>query len=183
MGDKGELCVIPIDTQLHTMKKIIGITALFLSGFASAQSMLGKGGKQLNAGFGLSSWGLPVYVGMDFGVHEDISVGFEGSFRAYRHRYASVYYNHSIIGLSGNANYHFNTLFHMPEEFDLYAGLNVGFYIWNSPRDYYGPSSSGLGFGGQLGFRYYFNENFGLNLEGGTGNAFSGGKFGITYKF
>lgn len=154
-----------------------------ISGLTYAQSMLGKGGKQLNAGFGLSSWGLPVYVGMDFGVHQDISVGFEASFRSYRHRYASAYYNHSILGFAGNANYHFNTLFHMPQEFDLYAGINVGFYVWNSPNDYYGPSSTGLRLGGQIGFRYYFNEQFAINLEAGGGKALSGGKIGITYKF
>ncbi|MGV3631429.1 MAG: hypothetical protein ACO1O6_09485 [Bacteroidota bacterium] len=165
------------------MKKISLIAMLLVSGLTYSQSMLGKGGKQLNAGFGLSSWGLPVYVGMDFGVHEDISLGFEASFRSYHHRYAHVYYNHSIIGICGNANYHFNSLLKIPEKFDLYAGINVGFYIWNSPHDYYGPGTSGLGIGGQLGFRYYFNEKFAINLEGGGGNAFSGGKLGITYKF
>lgn len=164
------------------MKRTLIFTVLFFSGFASSQSMLGKGGKQLNAGFGMSSWGLPVYAGMDFGVHKDVSLGVEASFRSYRHRFDGYYYNHSIIGISGNFNYHFNTLFSMPKEFDIYAGINAGFYIWNSPNNYYGNQTSGLGLGAQLGFRYYFNQKFGINLEAGGGNAFSGGKLGITYK-
>ncbi|MCE3295231.1 MAG: hypothetical protein K0R65_945 [Crocinitomicaceae bacterium] len=165
------------------MKKIILFTMLLVSGLTYSQSMLGKGGKQLNAGFGMSSWGLPIYVGVDFGVHEDVSLGVEASFRSYRDRWGGIYYNHSVMGFSGNVNYHFNTLLKMPQEFDLYAGLNVGFYIWNSPSNYYGSHTSGLGYGGQIGFRYYFNSKFAINLEGGSGNAFSGGKLGITYKF
>jgi hypothetical protein len=42
---------------------------------------------------------------------------------------------------------------------------------------------SGLGLGAQIGGRYFFKDNFGLNLEFGGGNALSGGKFGITYIF
>lgn len=156
-----------------------------VSGYTISQSMLGKGGKQLNAGFGLSSWGLPVYVGLDFGVHPDVSVGFEASYRSYKEhwKFDDKRYTHSVMGLSGNANYHFNSILNIPQEWDLYAGLNIGFYVWNSSADYPGDHTSGLGLGAQIGVRYYFNERFALNLEGGGGNAFSGGKFGITYKF
>jgi len=39
-----------------------------------------------------------------------------------------------------------------------------------------------LGIGGQIGGRYYFTEKFGVNLEFGGGNAYSGGKLGISIK-
>ncbi|TNE53643.1 MAG: hypothetical protein EP338_10355 [Bacteroidetes bacterium] len=165
------------------MKNLVIVSLVSLSAcFINAQSMLGKGGKQVNAGVGLSSWGIPVYAGMDFGVHPDISVGFEGSYRSYKEhwKFDDRKYRHSIMGFSGNVNYHFNTLLNIPKEWDLYAGANIGFYVWNSSSDYPGDHTSGLGLGGQLGIRYYFNEKFGLNLEGGGGNAFSGGKFGIS---
>lgn len=164
------------------MKKLLLSIFLLSSALSFGQYMLGKGEKQLNAGVGFSSWGLPVYIGMDFGVGKDISLGAELSFRSYSDRWLDKKYKHNVIGISGNANYHFNSLLNIPEQFDFYAGLNVGFYYWTSDADYYGDNTSGLGLGGQIGFRYYWNERMGINLEGGGGNAFSGGKLGITVK-
>ena len=162
------------------MKKILLISSLFISVTSFSQSMLGKGGSQLNAGVGLSSWGLPVYIGFDYGVHKDVSLGMELSYRSYNERYNNYHYKNTIWGISGNANYHFNSIFKIPKNWDIYAGLNIGFYIWDTDDNYLGNHSSGLGIGGQVGIRYYFSDRFGLNLEGGGGNAFSGGKFGVT---
>ena len=162
---------------------IIVLLTIFTVDAVEAQSPLAKGGKQLNAGVGFSGWGVPIYVGMDFGVQKDISIGFEGSFRSYNQNIAGTSFNSTIIGISGNGNYHFNTLLEIPSNWDFYAGLNLGFYFWSSPSGYPGNGSSGVGLGGQVGGRYFFKNNFGLNLEFGGGNAFNGGKFGITYIF
>jgi len=148
-----------------------------------AQGPIAKGQVQLNAGLGFSSWGIPLYVGLDFGVHKDVTVGGELSFRSYREDWEGDNYHHSVIGISGNANYHFNSLLNIPTNWDFYAGLNIGFYIWNSPEEYGGGENSGVGIGGQVGGRYYFTDKFGINLEFGGGNAFSGGKFGISVRF
>jgi outer membrane immunogenic protein len=165
------------------MKKTITlIIALLASISMYAQAPIAVGQSQFNAGVGLSSWGVPVYVGFDYGVHPDITLGAEASFRSYRNNWSNRRYNHSIIGISGNANYHLNRILDIPSNWDLYAGLNIGFYIWNSPDGYEGTRSSGLGVAAQVGGRYYFSEKFGLNLEFGGGNAFSGGKFGISIK-
>ena len=149
----------------------------------NGQSPISKGSKQLNAGVGFSGWGVPIYVGMDFGVPKDITLGFEVSFRSLNENYFNTRYNSSIIGISGNGNYHFNRILEIPSDWDFYAGLNLGYYIWQTPTDYRGNGSSELGLGAQIGGRYFINDNFGLNLEFGGGNAFSGGKFGITYIF
>ncbi len=148
-----------------------------------AQSPIPKGKSQFNAGLGLSSWGVPVYLGLDFGVHDDITVGAELSYRGYHDRINSVKYDHSVIGISGNGNYHFNSLLNIPSNWDFYAGLNLGFYIWESAKDYPGSHTSGLGLGAQVGGRYYFTDGVGVNLEFGGGNAFSGGKVGISILF
>lgn len=163
--------------------KVLLPILLFVASMATAQNPLAGGRTQLNAGVGLSSRGVPVYVGFDFGVHRDISVGFEVSFRGY-HEYwkKQVYYQHWITGISGNANYHFNRILNIPSSWDFYAGLNLGFFIYRSPDGYPGDRSSGLGIGGQVGGRYYFNDKFGINLEFGGGNAFANGKFGISVK-
>jgi outer membrane immunogenic protein len=166
------------------MKNFIFTLMLFTLGtYALAQYPLAKGQNQVNVGFGFSSWGLPVYIGLDHGVHQDISIGGELSFRSYRERYKDYKYNHSVMGASFNGNYHFNTLLDMPsEEWDLYAGLNVGFLYFSSPKDYPGGLRSGLGLGAQVGGRYYFNSKVGINLELGGSNLFAGGKFGLTIK-
>ncbi len=164
------------------MKKlslIVGI--IMMSAIVFAQAPLKKGEKHLNAGVGLSNHGIPIYAGMEFGIGNDITVGFEGSFRFYSESFGGYSYSHTIIGLSGRGDYHFNRLLEIPSNFDFYGGANIGFNIWNSPSEYGGSSASGLGIGIQLGGRYFFQNNLGLNFEIGGGNALTGAKFGITY--
>jgi len=165
-----------IKKQALTFILVIATSVVF------AQSPVSKGESQINVGIGLSSWGVPVYLGFDHGVHPDITLGAELSFRSYNDNWHNDKYHHSIIGISGNANYHFNTVLNIPSPWDFYAGLNLGFYNWSSPNDYEGSHTSGLGLGAQIGGRYYFSNKVGINLEFGGGNAFSGGKFGITIK-
>jgi hypothetical protein len=50
-------------------------------------------------------------------------------------------------------------------------------------KNYNSTEDSNIGLGVQIGGRYFFNKNFGINIEGGGGNATSGAKIGITYKF
>ncbi len=166
------------------MKKFYLILVLLFSTTAIfAQSgPISKGQAQLNLGVGFSSWGIPVYFGFDVGVHPNVTLGAELSYRGYDDNWHNDNYHHSIIGFSGNANYHFNNVLNIPAPWDFYAGLNLGFYTWNSPKDYDGNSSSGIGLGGQIGARYYFSNAVGINLEFGGGNAFSGGKIGLTIK-
>lgn len=165
------------------MKKLLFSTALLLTlAVAYCQNPLPVGKAQFNIGLGLSEWGVPVYGGLDFGVHKDITIGGELSFRSYRENWKNNRYRHSIIGISGNANYHFNTIMHIPSQYDFYAGVNLGYYSWRSPDGYYGDHTSGVGLAAQIGGRYYFTNKVGLNLEFGGGNAFSGGKIGLTIK-
>lgn len=165
------------------MKKfIIALSFVLVSGFAFSQSPLYVGTSQLNLGLGLSDSGIPLFIGFDHQVGRDVSLGAELSYRGYNEHWSDDYYNHNIIGISGNANYHFNHLFGMSPRWDLYAGANVGFYYWTSPDGYNGNHSSGLGLGGQIGGRYYISNILGVNLEFGGGNAFSGGKLGLSFR-
>jgi outer membrane immunogenic protein len=160
--------------KLLLVFSILGATVAF------AQAPPGKGGKQLNAGLGLSSWGVPVYVGLDFGVHPDITIGPEISFRSYRPRYFGDRYNRNVTKIGFNGNYHFNTLLNIPSEWNFYAGLTLGYYIW-SGDDYPGANTSVMRLSAQIGGRYFFSDKFGLNLEFGGGYV-TDGKFGITLK-
>jgi len=166
------------------MKKLfLAIAFLLFFGVSFSQSALPKGRAQLNAGVGFSSHGIPLYIGFDYAVHRDVTIGAEFSFRAYNEDHKDHEYHHNVLGFTGNANYHFNTILNIPQNWDFYAGLNLGFYVWNSPDDYDGDHVSGLGLGAQIGGRYYFSDSFGLNLEFVAGNAYSGGKFGVSFRF
>jgi outer membrane immunogenic protein len=168
--------------KMKKLSIILLLSALTLF-TVSAQNPPENRRTQLNVGVGFSNWGIPLYIGLDFGVHPDISLGLESSFRSYNQNYTGIGYRSSIIGFSGNGNYHFNRILEIPSNWDFYAGLNIGYFVWSTPSDYPGTGSSGLGLGAQIGGRYLITNNFGLNLEIGGGNAFSGGKFGITYIF
>ena len=165
------------------MKKLLLLsTFVLIAGFAFSQNPMPVGKSQLNLGVGLSGWGVPIYIGLDHGVHKNITIGAEVSFRSYNENWRNNRYRHNITGISGNANYHFNNALEISKKWDLYAGLNLGFYVWTSPDNYDGNNNSGLGLGAQIGTRYYLSNKVGLNLEFGGGNAFSGGKFGVTIK-
>lgn len=161
------------------MKKLflLFLTTPFL---IMAQAPLEKGKFQLNAGLGNSGWGIPIYFGADYGIGNQITIGAEGSYRSY----SSYGYKSSIVGLQANANYHFNELLKIPNQWDVYAGASANYYSWHYDNDYADRyfDSSNFGIGIQVGGRYFFTPKFGINVELGGGNATSGGKAGITYK-
>ncbi len=171
------------------MKKITLIILLIVGTFTSyGQGNLPEGGKRLNAGFGFSTFGAPVYLGLDFGVHPDITIGPQISYRRYNQRFNSLKYYQSLTVLSLNGDYHFNSVLDLQKEIDLYAGASFGYYIWsdinsNDPLlNNANVRGSGVGIGLHVGGRYFFSSNLALNIELGAGTA-SGGKIGITYQF
>ena len=163
------------------MKKLAFLlVAIFFFAYTSNAQPIEEGETQVNAGIGLSTFGLPVYGGLEFGVAENFSVGGELSYRKYG-RYSV--YSPSIITIAGIGNYHVNELLEIPPEFDVYAGLSLGYSIW-SDNDVYNYSwfrGSGVYFTGQVGARYFVSDNFAINAELG-GGTYSGGKLGVTFK-
>jgi hypothetical protein len=156
-------------------KKILFAVALSLSMMATyAQNPVGKGGKQINFGTGFSSWGIPLYFGMDFGVHSDITAGFVVSARTHPEVL--------VLGFTGVGNYHFNRILEIPNDWDLYAGLSLGFFSWNWDSKYSGRKNSPLGLDLQIGGRYFWSDDWGVNLELGGGSSISGGRIGLTRK-
>lgn len=169
------------------MKKVILILFLVVTSSTVFGQRVMEGESQVNAGIGFTSgWGLPFYGGFDYGVHEDITVGLQASY-ATRTYNAGTYgdYKANWFGIGANGNYHFNTILGIPDNFDVYAGVTLAYnsLSYNYPNGFAGSNTgSGVGFAGQLGARYYFSDNFGINLEFGGGNIASGGKIGISFK-
>lgn len=176
------------------MKKLL-LVALMLTAITTfSQGNLNKGDLQLNGGIGFSGWGMPVYGGIDYGVGKNFTVGGDLSYRGYSDKGGYYKYSYKVIGIGVNGNYHFNEVLEIPNEWDVYGGATLGYYIWKNSAKYNGPGediyygnnynyagSSGLGLGLQIGGRYFFTNKFGVNLEVGGGSVF-GGKLGITYK-
>lgn len=150
------------------MKNTLFIAALLLSSIGFAQSPIGKGGQQLNFGLGFSDHGLPVYINYDFGVHPDITIAPQAQFNLDG-------FDYMILGAKGD--YHFNTIMNIPQEWDFYAGVNLGFAVDLDGNDNYHGLDGGL----QVGGRWYWSDKWGMNLEFAGGRGY-GGKFGLSYR-
>lgn len=152
---------------LEIMKKHFTLIALItLSLEVLAQNPIPSGTKFLNVGVGFSNHGVPINAGMDFGIGHNLSLGFDVT-----HRFDYKFEN---WGVAGTFNYHFNQVLNIPSNWDFYAGLNVGAAFGNGNSD--------VDLGAQIGGRYFFNNNTGINLQLGGGNNFSGTRVGLTFK-
>ncbi|MDH5381224.1 MAG: hypothetical protein OEW75_10245 [Cyclobacteriaceae bacterium] len=167
---------------------------------ANAQSPIAEGEKQLNLGVVLSNSGLPLYIGMDFGVHPDISIG--PKLVVSYQQSKTDFFGETIIdktltyGLIFVFDYHFNNLLEIPSKFDVYSGLDLGYYGYSTTTetpDFFDPTapptitkSGGSYMNGNLhvGGRYIFESNLALNLQLGLYRYSAiGASFGITKKF
>jgi outer membrane immunogenic protein len=137
---------------------------------AFAQSPIGQGGKQLNFGVSGNSYYVPVYVSFDFGVHPDITIGPQAGL--------DLGFNYLNLGFRGD--YHFNTLMGIPSDWDFYAGATSGFSI--QLRNNSVNVNSGFLIGLQVGGRWYWNDQWGLNVEFGGSNLFGTGRLGVSMK-
>ncbi len=154
------------------MKKtaFVLLLTMILTGAAFSQegeAPLAKGEKQLNFGLGMAYSTLPVYVGIDFAVHDDVTVGGQlGLDLAY----------FDWMSLMARADYHFNRIMGIPKDFDFYAGGGIGANVGM------GGYGSTVGLNLHVGGRWYWNEIWAINVEMGGGSTF-GGLVGVSMKF
>lgn len=153
------------------MKKVFLVLGILVTSLSFSQAIQ-KGETQVNGGFVLGSgFDFPVYVGIDYGIVEDITIGGQFNFASQD--------GVTWLGFWGNGNYHFNRLLEIPSEFDIYAGVTLAYnYITTDVGN-----DGDFDFGGQIGGRYFFADKFGVNAEvlfGSTDDT--GFKVGVTYK-
>jgi len=145
----------------------------------------------LTVGVGITGWGIPIFARFEAPVTDNITIGGGISYQGKSETFSGFKWKHTIFGLGVRGSYHFNELIELPDEWDLYAGLNLGYYIWNtnfddttgSGIDYTGSGSGGFSIGLHVGGRYFVNDNIGINLEFGGGTVLSGGTLGATFLF
>jgi outer membrane immunogenic protein len=165
------------------MKKyaVLIVMAVMLMGFNQLSKAQGfkEGGIDLNLGLGVTSGNgfVPVYFGGNYFLKDFLSLGAEMQFRidnAYNGWYGSEYkYHRSGFAFITRGDYHFNDLLKLPSEFDVYAGIDLGFAIYGEYKsnDTDIPwEDSGEFFvlvGPHAGGRWMFADKFGLNAEFG----------------
>lgn len=175
------------------MRKI-AFFLLLLSGLGFSEvSAQGKPFDYINVGVGASTWGIPIFAGIDFTVADQITVGGQLNYRRYTQGLnllgVGTRWVHNIFEVSANGNYHF---FDPGEEYDVYAGLSLGYYIWSTRLredvagfngEYSGDGAGGLGLRLQVGGRYAINDDIILYGEIGGGNRISGARVGVSFPF
>lgn len=143
--------------------------------------------KLLSAGLGISGWGIPLYVRFEAPVADNITIGGSLSFQSKSESYTGASWNHTIFGLVFRGSYHFNELLEINDKWDLYAGLGLGYYFWETKYEgtgtgtYTGSGNGGLSLGLHIGGRYFVTDKLGLNLEVGGGTVLGGGTIGVTF--
>lgn len=149
---------------------------LFAGNVFSQTAPLAKGQKQLNFGVFPEGYGLPLYLDLDIAIHEDVTIA--PGFYFDLENNDNYYYdnNNDHFGIYIKGDYHFNRLFSIPSEFDLYAGATLKYRFFEN-KNY-----NRLGHGFQVGARWYWSSKWGLNLELGGGSVY-GARFGLSLKF
>ena len=144
----------------------------------------GKGFAQVDFGVGASTYGVPVYAGLDFGVADQITIGPRIAFRSYNNNFAGYKYGYSILDVTFRGDYHYS--YHidaLPDELDLYGGASVGYALWFDNDDDPDPDSGSRAvFYVQAGARWYFTPKWAVNAEVSGGNV-SGIEVGMSYRF
>jgi outer membrane immunogenic protein len=169
------------------MKKIIFLLFLFIIVKLDAQYMV-KSTIQATLGVGISNYGAPQFLGVDYGLFRDLSLGVEFS-----NRYSNeTFKKYRIIGSQANVNYHLKIY---DEHWDLYAGGQFNYWLVTENIKNIELDSATSGFGGQLGMHYFFNRHFAVNTELGCStmgtkhflrnesSIVGSFKLGLTYKF
>ena len=145
------------------LKKIFVVLFVFIATYSFGQE--GNRPGLLNFGVGAGD-GFPVYASLEFDVHEDISVG---PFVAFNLEEVNWF----RLGVKGD--YYFDRILSIPEKFDFYAGLSLGYAVGLNDNN------GGVYMDLHVGGRWFWNEKWGLNVELG-GYKTAGGLIGVSMK-
>jgi hypothetical protein len=135
------------------MKKIITLAFLVTFGIVQAQQAFrGKGDAKFNVGANIQDGGTGIQISSDFGLGENLSYGFVGSYLlGVTEVLGEKPEFKDRIDAKFRINANLGSVLKVDEKFDLYPGLNLGL----------------KNFGAHLGARYFFTEGFGVYTEAG----------------
>ncbi|WP_428224176.1 DUF6646 family protein [Flavobacterium sp.] len=135
------------------MKKITLIVFALAGLMSNAQEAYkGKEDTKLHIGANLQSGGTGLVVGMDYGLGENISVGFTGNYLLGATEILGEKPDFKDrVDVRARFNANLGKVMNLPEQIDVYPGLDLGL----------------KNFGAHLGSRYFFSDGFGLQAEVG----------------
>jgi len=199
------------------MKKTLTLLAILTIWISQSQISQGNSLINFHVGFGLTTQASssnmsfggmksttetkvpPLGFSYEYAVQDNITVG---AFASYSSQQYILSYNdpfgsgddmeittdYTYTFFGGLANYHFDFIDN--ENFDIYAGIKLGYLSFASETNTSGESSfpnavstadmSGIIYGGQLGARYFFSDNLAAHLMLGYGVSYISA--GLTYK-
>jgi len=130
------------------MKKLIVVLTFLSVSFVNAQAYQGKGDNKFQVGANFQDKATGLNVSYDFGVGENISLGFSSTYAlGIDDKLNADFADRFDIKARFNAN--LGNVVNIDENFDIYPGLNFGL----------------KNFGGHLGMRYFFSDGFGIYSE------------------
>ena len=133
------------------MKKILTSLLLLAGIMVNAQeAYTGKGDTKMHIGANLQDGGTGLTLGTDYGLGENISIGLTANYLLGVKEVLNVKPDFKDrIDLRARFNANIGKVLTLPEQIDVYPGLNLGL----------------KNFGGHVGARYFFSEGFGLQAE------------------
>lgn len=176
------------------MKKLgVLLCALIVTVAANAQNgAYNQGDKLLNVGIGLNSYysgGIPFGASFEYGFTEDISAGANVDYFSHKYKGWGDDWKFSALYIGARGSYHFNNLLNINnDKVDVYAGLGLGYRIFNWDNDDFNDAGfaskygSGVYFGIHAGGKYYFTDNIGAFVELGAIGA-TNARIGVAFKF
>jgi hypothetical protein len=169
----------------------IAFFALCRFSYAQDATVFAKGDKVVSASIGFintthtgTGWKgvtLPISLAGEYGIvdglidgNASIGVGVDFGYARFKYnsKLSSYKYSDVILGIRGGFHYQF------VDKLDTYAGLLFGYNIVSGDGIY---ASSEPIWGGYVGARYYFSDNFAALAE--IGNSVALINLGVAYKF
>lgn len=165
-----------------------------------------KGDKIFLAGISFGSYGYgylggrnvgvpPISAALELGIHENFSVGPYVGYASWNYGYTGFDYSYNFLAVGARGSFHYVPLLNEAldlsldeEKLDFYVTLLVGLEFRTYSGDNFGGALGGYGndtqfrIGPALGFKYKFNDKFGVFFEGGRG-AFGYGTIGVAIHF
>ena len=174
------------------MKRIafyLALAIFTLSLKAQEELPTAKGNKLLNVGTGIfgGSGGLnfiPLHIGMDFFIVNNLSVGFDFNWRYYNSQ--ETVGKPSLFSVQAVVDYHFNELMNLSPSWDFYAGIKLGpgyMFTKEELEGYNLHYKRGVKFvfDARIGIRYYFNEKLAINSDVGVISVGGTNTSGVTF--
>ncbi|WP_136482081.1 DUF6646 family protein [Cognatitamlana onchidii] len=130
------------------MKKLLFVIAILSGSILNAQAFIGSGDNKFQIGLNLQNNATGINASYDFGVGENMSLGFSSSYALGVDSVLDADFK-DRIDVKARFNANLGNVINIDENFDIYPGLN--FSLKN--------------FGGHLGLRYFFTTGFGVYTE------------------